>query len=191
MKNIIKATVFSFVCMLIFTGCRTTRNRSSSSNSQMNNIIRNHDERISEMSFQLKQVAETNNNAIRRLNELIKENAALKRQVANLEQNVATLTKALAAETNNRQAETKQLLKDVAQQTTAYIKSRNAARQQQGRRTGGPATKGNFYEYTVQPGATLGAIAKAYKVSVSDIKKANKLKSDFIRVGQKLYIPKK
>ncbi len=53
------------------------------------------------------------------------------------------------------------------------------------------STGGSFYEYKVQPGATLGAIAKAYKVSVSDIKKANNLKNDRIRSGQKLRIPKR
>jgi LysM repeat protein len=51
--------------------------------------------------------------------------------------------------------------------------------------------QGKFYEYKVQPGATLIAIAKAYKVTVSEIKQANNLKSDRIRVGQTLYIPKK
>lgn len=142
------------------------------------------------MSFQLKQVAENNNQVIRRVNELIKDNAALKRQVADLENNVAKLGKAIEAERNNRHSETEKLLQDVAQQTTAAINARNKSLLQQRHKTGGPAIKGKFVEYTVQPGATLGAIAKAYKVSVSDIKKANNLKSDFIRVGQKLYIPK-
>jgi len=49
-----------------------------------------------------------------------------------------------------------------------------------------------YYEYTVQKGATLGAIAKAYKVTVEDIRKANKMgKNAQIHVGQKLNIPKK
>lgn len=48
-----------------------------------------------------------------------------------------------------------------------------------------------FVEYTVQQGATIAAISKAYKVSVDEIRKANNLKDDNIRVGQKLLIPKK
>jgi N-acetylmuramoyl-L-alanine amidase len=55
---------------------------------------------------------------------------------------------------------------------------------------GSPSGIGEFIEYKVQAGATLSAIAKAYNVSVSSIRKVNKLKNDFIRVGQILYIPK-
>ncbi len=46
-----------------------------------------------------------------------------------------------------------------------------------------------YVEYTVQPGATLSAISKAYGVSISDIKKANNMSSDILRIGQKLKIP--
>lgn len=46
------------------------------------------------------------------------------------------------------------------------------------------------YEHVVESGQTLSAIAAAYKVSASSIKKANSLKSDTLRVGQKLFIPK-
>jgi len=51
--------------------------------------------------------------------------------------------------------------------------------------------QGEFIEHTVEPGTTLSALSKAYGVTVSDIKKANRLSSDNIRVGQKLLIPVK
>ena len=44
-------------------------------------------------------------------------------------------------------------------------------------------------EYTVQAGDVLGRIAKKFGVKSADIKEANGLKSDAIRVGQKLKIP--
>ena len=56
------------------------------------------------------------------------------------------------------------------------------------RRGGGSAETG--YEHVVESGQSLSTIAAAYKVSVSSIKKANNLKSDGVRVGQKLFIPK-
>ena len=45
--------------------------------------------------------------------------------------------------------------------------------------------------YDVQRGATLSVIAKAYDVTVDDIKKANNLKGDALQSGQRLIIPKK
>ena len=44
-------------------------------------------------------------------------------------------------------------------------------------------------KYIVKPGDNLYAISKMYKVSVDDLKKANKLNSDIINVGQILVIP--
>jgi len=44
--------------------------------------------------------------------------------------------------------------------------------------------------YVVKAGDTLGKIAKNKKVSVEDIKTANRLKNDLVRIGQKLVIPK-
>ena len=45
-------------------------------------------------------------------------------------------------------------------------------------------------EYTVQPGDTLSMIAEAFGTSVGKIKEMNSLKSDGLRVGQKLNLPK-
>jgi LysM repeat protein len=47
------------------------------------------------------------------------------------------------------------------------------------------------YEHVVKTGQTLSEIAQAYGVSVSAIKKANNLKSDMVRSGQKLFIPER
>lgn len=55
----------------------------------------------------------------------------------------------------------------------------------------GPVPAEEYDIYEVQKGATLYVIAAAYKVSVKDIKRANNLKNDFIREGQKLKIPRK
>jgi LysM repeat protein len=45
-------------------------------------------------------------------------------------------------------------------------------------------------EHVVAKGDTLSAIAKTYGVSVADLKKANSLTGDDLKVGQKLTIPK-
>lgn len=43
--------------------------------------------------------------------------------------------------------------------------------------------------YKVKKGDTLFKISKTYKTTLSELKKQNKLKSDKIRIGQKLYVP--
>ena len=57
-----------------------------------------------------------------------------------------------------------------------------------GHKSGGAAQTG--YEHVVESGQSLSAIAAAYKVSMTSVRKANNLKSDKLRVGQKLFIPK-
>lgn len=47
------------------------------------------------------------------------------------------------------------------------------------------------YEHIVAKGDFLASIAEAYGVTVSQIKEANNLKSNELKVGQKLFIPKK
>ena len=54
-----------------------------------------------------------------------------------------------------------------------------------------PSGPEKYEEYVVTQGVTLSVIAKAYGVSVADIKRANNLQKDFLRVGQKLKIPVK
>ncbi|MGO9526485.1 MAG: LysM peptidoglycan-binding domain-containing protein [Verrucomicrobiia bacterium] len=52
----------------------------------------------------------------------------------------------------------------------------------------GPA---NGNEYAVQKGDTLTSIAKNNGVTIADLRKANNLTSDSLKVGQKLVIPSK
>lgn len=59
---------------------------------------------------------------------------------------------------------------------------------------GAPATAAGGeqgYEHLVEKGQYLSTIAKAYGVTIDQIKKANNLKNDTLYVGQKLFIPKK
>ncbi|SKC48472.1 membrane-bound lytic murein transglycosylase D [Bacteroidales bacterium WCE2004] len=61
-----------------------------------------------------------------------------------------------------------------------------------GKSGGSSSSKPKTVIYTVKNGDSLSKIASRYKgVSINDIKKANGLKSDAIRAGQKLTIPQK
>lgn len=52
-----------------------------------------------------------------------------------------------------------------------------------------PAPSTSGYNHVVEAGQTLSEIARGYGVTVAAIKAANGLKSDNLRIGQKLFIP--
>ncbi len=57
------------------------------------------------------------------------------------------------------------------------------------KKTGIARAKQYGEQYVVVRGDTISSIAKRYNVSTSDIKRANSLKSDRLRVGEALFIP--
>lgn len=59
-----------------------------------------------------------------------------------------------------------------------------------GKTTTPPAPATNGSEHVVTTGETLTSIAKSSGVTIADLRKANNLTSDSLKVGQKLVIPK-
>jgi hypothetical protein len=108
-----------------------------------------------------------------------KEDMLVRNRLDTLERQVQSLAA-------GRDADRKQIVNQVASIVGASS-SGSSGRSSSGR-SGSGAQSG--YEHVVESGQTLSAIAVAYKVSTSSIKKANSLKSDTLRVGQKLFIPK-
>ncbi len=133
-------------------------------------------------------------------NSMRKTSAGGNTDYQNLQRQVLALRRQLAAERKAREAAINQMANQLAKETASAINQANSRRY--ARPTPTPAASssgqssppygtGKFIKYTVPKGATLSAIAKAANVTVREIKQANGLKSDFIRVGQILYIPKK
>jgi len=147
------------------------------------------EEQLDRMSGSMRDVQEQYGATVQHVSAMQGQVAALERRIQALSSEVESLKQQLALERQARQADMDRLLQQVAKETAAAIRS--AAPPAGGGRSSGPATAGEFYEYTVEPGATLSAIAKAYGVSIDSIRKANRMKDDNIRVGQKLYVPKK
>ena len=48
----------------------------------------------------------------------------------------------------------------------------------------------DYEEYIGQPGATLSKISKVYGIPVEAIRKANNMKSDMLRIGDRIRIPR-
>ncbi len=110
---------------------------------------------------------------------------ALQQQLESLSQRVGELS---AARERDRQA----ILEDVSKKVAELLR-RSAG--STGGSSGGTRATGSRseygYEHVVKAGETLSAIAVAYGVSTRAIQEVNGLKSDQIRIGQKLFIPEK
>ncbi len=104
--------------------------------------------------------------------------AAVRDQMSALERQIQAVDSARA---NDRQTLYTDLSKKVDQAAKAISASRPAPSPAKTSQTG--------IEHVVQAGETLSLIAQAYGKKIADIKAANNLKSDVIRIGQKLFIP--
>jgi LysM repeat protein len=140
---------------------------------------------MSEMVSRIRGMQEDNAQMVASINELQKQVQALSQSNQALAQDVATLKSQMAAESDSRQAQMNQVVDKVKSAIKSSVSSSDSS-------SGASSSSSQeMIEYTVQTGATLSLVAKAFKVSVDEIKKANGLKSDIIRPGQKLLIPKK
>lgn len=189
------AIVFTFIffCGILFTGSAQTQNFAQERNTQtgkrisQNDVIKYYEQLLGSMTQQLKFVQDQNATLEAKASALEKEAANSKAQVENLKQEVAALRDALEQESKARDTQIKKIIQSIEKlaQIPAAVPPAVSNKKT-------PALAPlEFEEYVVQKGATLSAISQAYGVTVQDIKKANNLKGDNIRVGQKLLIPVK
>lgn len=113
----------------------------------------------------------------------------LKTRVSQLEQENGQLRQLLQAQETARKAERKALLDEVSKIVAAQRSSSVSPPKPS------PAKKEEGFEHTVARGESLWLIAQAYKgvsggATVEDIRRANQLRDNNLRVGQKLFIPK-
>ncbi len=99
---------------------------------------------------------------------------------------------ALKAEIDNLRHEMnrmhREIVADVTKKVTEIVKSGAVA---PSRPVAQPTSMANGCKtYVVQSGDTLSLIAQAFGTTVAKVKELNGLKSDFLRVGQKLLVPK-
>ena len=164
-----------------FTGCMTLTNDNEKAREQTEmDRMRENVQRLQE---QLAGVQLEQQNLRRDVDELRskgQDGGTTRTQLSDLERRLQAVE---AAREKDRQSIVDQLSRKVADVVGAQQGGRSA-----------DATRGaeTGYEHVVQQGETLSAIAKAYKVKVDTIIKANNLKTaNSIRIGQKLFIPEK
>lgn len=105
---------------------------------------------------------------------------------------------ALKADIDSLRAEIAQLRREMQNQRGEIVKDLGRRIETVQRQSAAPALApqparraGSTLEYTVQGGDTLSLIAQAFGTKVGVIKEMNGLKSDNLRIGQKLVVPKK
>lgn len=175
MKKIL--TIGMMAAMLMAGGCVTLVDQASMARQQadwesMCADIQRMNERIN--GLQLEQQALTRE--IETLRRAPREDVTTKNRLETLERQVQALGAA-------READRREIVTKVA----SIVGSSGGS--SSGRGSSSASETG--YEHVVKSGETLSAIAAAYKVNSSSIKKANGLKSDVVRVGQKLFIPQR
>lgn len=144
--------------------------------------VKYYEDLVGGVVIQMRSLQDEHAKAVNAINELQRQVQALSQSNQSLSQELAAIKKQFASDSEARQAQMSRIVERAVKETATAVKSSEPA-------ASGPDVE--CIEYTVQKGATLSAIAKAYGVSVEDIKKVNKMGGDMVREGQKLLIPKK
>jgi LysM repeat protein len=122
-----------------------------------------------------------------KVSELQRQMKELAAKNKEMEQEMQRLKRQSAAEAEAREAQ----LREISKQIKRLASLPPPAPVHSGRKSDSGSTHQNYEIFEVPKGATLSAIAKAYNVSVQSIKRANNMKDNNLRVGQKLKIPVK
>lgn len=151
--------------------------------------VKYYEDLVGQLSIQVRNVQDENARMGIAINELQSRVQSLNQSNQSMAAEVASLRRQVAAEASARQEQ----LSGVVDRVKGAISSASAqaAAERASAERASAAQSSESIEVTVPAGATLSLIASTYKVSVEDIKRANNLKSDALRVGQKLTIPKK
>ncbi|MEN7973213.1 MAG: LysM peptidoglycan-binding domain-containing protein [Verrucomicrobiota bacterium] len=161
--------------IIVLSGCETlqTPQQRREATARQQAAARHAEERAYRMQGGLESVEMENARLVQEVQQLRSEVRSCNSQISQLNSKMASLESKQAREMN-------ELIKRVEKLLKKSVASR-PSRSSSGRGTG--------REHVVEPGHTLSAIAQAYGTTVKAIKQANNLKSDSIRVGQKLFIP--
>ena len=174
MKHFLPAMVIFLIAASV-----CAQNRTTFKNTQ--EAVRYYEELVGSLIQQVKLMQDDNATLQASVIDLKKQVSLLNAKAQNTDRELEALKKQVAADAETRKAQ----LRSLADKLAAPPPAPKAQQLEQ------DAPQGEFIEHTVEPGTTLSALSKAYGVTISDIKRANRLSSDNIRVGQKLLIPVK
>ncbi len=158
-----------------FTAAGSLWAQTSFSNPQ--EAVRYYEELVGTLTQQVRSLQDENARINANMQNLQRQVEAAMRSSEQAAREVAELRRAISQDAEKRD---KQLAK-FAQKLT------DAASMPQERNDSPVA---DYEEYIVQPGATLSKISKVYGIPVEAIRKANNMKSDMLRIGDRIRIPR-
>lgn len=196
MNSRIKIFIFSIFSLGIFCGCESMQpqKKEVSQKPLYENLVKVQEAEIAQLKARVNLLQDTISEQTKQISTLNQNIQILDQKNQNLAKEVVSLRQALNTEKRERQAALDGIVNQIGKELNkaiAAVPPPPPPPKETVDSKGGPPGPGTFIKYEVQPGATLNAIAQAYGVTVEEIKKANKLKSDTLKAGQIIYIPKK
>lgn len=173
---------------LLLCGCEAMGGRDSREaqlQRQQNEMVRAQTNQMNQVSSSISALQNSNAEIVRTVNDLNQKIVTLEQRNATLEKNISSLQQQITAEKQERQTTINKMIDQISKEVSKASAPAPAAA------ASGPVGSGSFFEHKVESGQTLGAIAKAYGVTVQEIMTANRMKDANLRVGQTLYVPKK
>lgn len=156
------------------------------------------EQEISRMARKVDSLQDTVASYSSKINDMKQEIKTMREENRQLRLQLSSMQRSIDAETSARKQSMEKVISTVAGQVSSVAAQTHpapapapAAATTTESSSSEPVGSGEFYKHKVQAGSNLTIIAQAYKVKVSDIMKANKMKSDRIFAGQVLFIPKK
>lgn len=174
------------ILLMALAGCDTTSHEIQREQAEQRQTLMQLQEKQEALNANLRNTQEENERLTKQIEEMRAELEAGRQTTEGYARDIARLDE-LAQKMNSAREKDRQVILDEVSGELARISQKIA--QPPSPKT----TKSEVgYEHTVKKGETLFAIAKAYNVSATAIRKANRLKEgDALKVGQVLFIPKK
>ena len=193
-NGLLSVYIFIFVLFVLPLISLSAANYSSSQ-VQILTSLRDNEKQLSTLSSRVRYLMDNYAALQQKVNNLEQSLSLEKQNNQKLNRDISTLKRQLSEDRKQVQKSLDNVIDKVANETSkainAAVQNTNKSHSRTNKSSKSSPTDSGFFEYKVQPGATLSAIAKAYDVSISSLRKANKIDNDLIRVGQILYIPKK
>lgn len=161
-----------------------------------NEAVRYYENLVGMLTKQVRSMQDENAMTVSALRDLQKRLRDMEAEQKTLRQELLDLRKQVSADAESRRTQFNALADRIMKQpvsapvpTGRYNNSHVSGSSSAGKSHPTPGAEQEFIEHTVEAGTTLSALARAYKVSIKDIERINKIKKGRIYAGQKLLIP--